>query len=121
MLHYWRDSDGPWVGESRRALTRAPRMLVDILQTLVSGVLVGAAYALMCVGLGLIFGVMRVVNFAQGEFVMLGMYAALFLATTLGSSGVVRSRARGRGRAAFSPARWCSSSRGCCIARWSDA
>jgi len=59
-------------------------MLIDILQTLVSGVLVGATYALMCVGLGLIFGVMRVVNFAQGEFVMLGMYAALFLATTFG-------------------------------------
>src|SRR6059058_1757624 len=56
----------------------------DIVQTLISGVLVGATYALMCVGLGLIFGVMRVVNFAQGEFVMLGMYAALFLATSMG-------------------------------------
>ena len=63
-------------------------MIVDILQTLVSGVLVGAAYALMCVGLGLIFGVMRVVNFAQGEFVMLGMYATLFAATTLGLQAV---------------------------------
>jgi branched-chain amino acid transport system permease protein len=64
-------------------------VIVDILQTLVSGILVGAAYALMCVGLGLIFGVMRVVNFAQGEFVMLGMYAALFVATTLGLQSFV--------------------------------
>jgi branched-chain amino acid transport system permease protein len=40
----------------------------------------GAVYGLMCVGLGLIFGVMRVINFAQGEFLMLGMYAALYLA-----------------------------------------
>lgn len=59
-------------------------MLIDVLQSLVSGILVGATYALMCTGLGLIFGVMRVVNFAQGEFVMLGMYAALFAAASLG-------------------------------------
>jgi branched-chain amino acid transport system permease protein len=34
----------------------------------------------MCVGLGIIFGAMRVINFAQGDFLMLGMYAALYLA-----------------------------------------
>src|ERR1700712_5267429 len=38
----------------------------------------------MCVGLGLIFGVMRVINFAQGDFMMLGMYAAFYLFTALG-------------------------------------
>jgi branched-chain amino acid transport system permease protein len=38
----------------------------------------------MCVGLALIFSVMRVINFAQGEFLMLGMYAALFAFTQLG-------------------------------------
>ena len=37
------------------------------LQTLMAGILVGAVYGLMCVGLGIIFGVMRVINFAQGE------------------------------------------------------
>ncbi len=58
--------------------------MTDVVQTLISGVLVGGAYALMCVGLGLVFGVMRVVNFAQGEFVMLGMYAAFFLVAMLG-------------------------------------
>mgnify|MGYP001026636562 CR=1 FL=1 len=62
--------------------------LVDFFQTLITGVLVGAPYALMCIGLGLIFGVMRVVNFAQGEFVMLGSYGAFFIATHLGVQAV---------------------------------
>ena len=38
----------------------------------------------MCVGLSLIFGVMRVINFAQGDFMMLGMYAAYYLFTLIG-------------------------------------
>src|SRR3972149_8588654 len=38
----------------------------------------------MCMGLGLIFGVMRVINFAQGDFLMLGMYFAFYLFTGLG-------------------------------------
>jgi branched-chain amino acid transport system permease protein len=54
------------------------------LQALTAGLLVGAVYGLMCLGLGLIFGVMRVVNFAQGEFLMLGMYATLYLVTGFG-------------------------------------
>ncbi len=68
-------------------------LLTDVLQTLISGVLVGATYALMCVGLGLIFGVMRVVNFAQGEFVMLGMYVALYLATGIGLQATLGAEA----------------------------
>src|SRR5260370_21581384 len=49
------------------------------LQALIAGVLIGAIYGLMCVGLGIIFGVMRVINFAQGEFLMLGMYFTFYL------------------------------------------
>jgi len=49
------------------------------LQALVAGILIGAIYGLMCVGLGIIFGVMRVINFAQGEFLMLGMYFTFYL------------------------------------------
>ncbi|MEX2147640.1 MAG: branched-chain amino acid ABC transporter permease [Candidatus Rokuibacteriota bacterium] len=45
-------------------------------QLIVSTLLLGAIYALIAVGLTLIFGVMRVVNFAHGEFLMLGMYLA---------------------------------------------
>jgi branched-chain amino acid transport system permease protein len=58
--------------------------LIDFLQALTAGILVGSAYALMCVGLGIIFGAMRVVNFAQGDFLMLGMYAAFYLTTGYG-------------------------------------
>ena len=54
------------------------------LQALAAGLLIGAVYGLMCVGLGLIFGVMRVINFAHGDFMMLGMYAAFYLFTTAG-------------------------------------
>lgn len=59
-------------------------VLENVLQALTAGLLVGSVYALMCVGLGLIFGVMRVINFAQGEFLMLGMYATLYAFTWLG-------------------------------------
>jgi branched-chain amino acid transport system permease protein len=61
-----------------------PWWLVDVLQALVAGLLVGGTYGLMCVGLGLIFGVMRVINFGQGDFMMLGMYAAYYLVTGFG-------------------------------------
>src|SRR2546426_12261134 len=56
----------------------------NILQALAAGMLVGSVYGLMCVGLGLIYGVMRVINFAQGDFLMLGMYATLYLFGWLG-------------------------------------
>jgi branched-chain amino acid transport system permease protein len=56
----------------------------NFLQALTAGLLVGSIYGLMCVGLGLIFGIMRVINFAQGEFLMLGMYLTLYLVTYLG-------------------------------------
>ena len=41
-------------------------------QLVFSGILIGGIYALMSIGLTLIFGVLRVVNFAHGEFLMLG-------------------------------------------------
>src|SRR5574341_2293546 len=50
-------------------------------QVLMSGLLTGGVYAIVGIGLSLIFGVMRVVNFAHGEFLALGMYAALLLFT----------------------------------------
>jgi branched-chain amino acid transport system permease protein len=67
------------------------QVLENILQALAAGLLVGAIYGLMCVGLALIFGIMRVINFAQGDFMMLGMYAGFYvvlgLMTQLGFSG----------------------------------
>ena len=64
----------------------------SFLQALTAGLLVGCIYGLMCLGLGLIFGVMRVINFAQGDFLMLGMYVTLYLAAALGGVGSVRAR-----------------------------
>src|SRR5499433_219708 len=60
---------------------------VDFFQAVTAGLLVGGTYGLMCVGLGIIFGVMRVVNFAQGDFMMLGMYVAYYLVTGFGVLG----------------------------------
>ena len=61
----------------------------SFLQALTAGLLVGCIYGLMCLGLGLIFGVMRVINFAQGDFLMLGMYVTLYLAAALGGIAVL--------------------------------
>ncbi len=53
--------------------------LQSIVQILASGLLMGLIYALIAVGLSLIFGLMDVVNFAHGEFLMLAMYASFGL------------------------------------------
>jgi branched-chain amino acid transport system permease protein len=54
------------------------------LNILLSGLLLGGIYALVSIGLNLIFGVVRIVNFAQGELVMLGMYATFFFFAKFG-------------------------------------
>src|SRR5262249_12010172 len=53
-------------------------------QQLILGVLIGALYGLAAAGLSLVFGVMRVLNVAHGELIMLGGYGAFWLATLLG-------------------------------------
>jgi branched-chain amino acid transport system permease protein len=63
----------------------ALQTLENVLQSLVAGLLIGSMYGLMCVGLTIIFGVMRVINFAQGEFMMLGMYFTYFCFAWLGA------------------------------------
>jgi len=52
---------------------------VIYVQLVVSGLLLGGVYALISIGLTLIFGVLRVVNFAHGEFLMVGMFTAYWL------------------------------------------
>jgi branched-chain amino acid transport system permease protein len=47
---------------------------VNVLQTIVDGIALGAVYALVAVGLALVFGVMRLINFAHGELITAGGY-----------------------------------------------
>ena len=54
-------------------------MLAIIGQMFISGILMGGIYALVSIGLTLIFGVMNVVNFAHGEFLMVSMYLTFWL------------------------------------------
>jgi branched-chain amino acid transport system permease protein len=54
-------------------------MLWSLLQAVLNGLLTGALYALIGMGMALIFGVMRIVNFAHGAFMMLGMYGTYVL------------------------------------------
>lgn len=58
--------------------------LDNFFQLLITGLLIGCIYGLMSAGLSLIFGIMRVINFAQGDLMMLGMYAAWYFFTVLG-------------------------------------
>ena len=64
-------------------------LVESFLQALTAGVLIGCLYGLMCCGLSLIFGIMKVINFAQGEFLMLGMYCAFYLMTSFGLQGLL--------------------------------
>jgi branched-chain amino acid transport system permease protein len=55
-----------------------------VLQGIINGILLGGIFVLMSVGLNLIFGVSRVINFAHGDFLMLGLYSAYWLFTLYG-------------------------------------
>lgn len=57
-----------------------------LIQLLVSGILLGGVYALTSIGLSLIFGVSKIINFAHGDFVVIGMYIAFIFYSSTGLS-----------------------------------
>ncbi len=59
-------------------------MSMTLVQVIAGGLLLGAVYALFSSGLTLIWGMMNVINFAHGDFVMLGMYVAFLVWTLMG-------------------------------------
>jgi branched-chain amino acid transport system permease protein len=59
-------------------------MSIVLVQVIVGGLLLGAVYALFSSGLTLVWGMMNIVNFAHGDFVMLGMYVAFVVWTLFG-------------------------------------
>jgi branched-chain amino acid transport system permease protein len=64
-------------------------MTGDVLTPLVMGIMLGGLYALIAMGLSMIFGVMRLINLAHGDFVILGSYIAYALVTFLGMDPIV--------------------------------
>jgi branched-subunit amino acid ABC-type transport system permease component len=63
---------------------------MNVLQTIFDGLALGALYALVAVGLALVFGVMRLINFAQGELITAGAYSSAsgWRCCRMSSSGV---------------------------------
>ncbi|WP_151447045.1 branched-chain amino acid ABC transporter permease [Lacisediminimonas profundi] len=59
-------------------------MASTLLQALLSGIAAGAVYGLIALGLSLQFGVMKIINFAHGSFLMMAMYVSFALGTKLG-------------------------------------
>ena len=53
-------------------------MLSAIFEQIVNGIVTGSVYAIVAVGMTMIFGVLRAINFAHGEYYMLGTFGAWF-------------------------------------------
>lgn len=64
-------------------------LLPVIYNALIVGIFIGSLYGLIAVGLSLVYGVMRVVNIAHGEFVMLGAFLTFFSWTLLGINPII--------------------------------
>ena len=64
---------------------------MSFLQAILDGLMLGGVYAVISIGLTLVFGVVSIVNFAQAEFLMLGMYVAYFVWRYLGLDPILGS------------------------------
>ena len=68
-----------------------------MVQAIISGILLGIIYGLIGMGMNIIYGVMRVVNFAHGEFMMLGAYLSFWLSQMYGINPLQSLSASGGG------------------------
>src|SRR5216683_6092481 len=71
-------------GSNRMAPASCSLSMLDWLDTIIQGVLLGGLYALFAAGLSLIFGIMRLVNLAHGDLIVLAAFAILAIAAWLG-------------------------------------
>ena len=71
---------------TRLTASRSGGLRCQIYQAIVDGILVGGVYALMAVGLTLIFGVLDIINIAQGVLVILGAYLSYALSVRICTS-----------------------------------
>ncbi|MBW2120088.1 MAG: branched-chain amino acid ABC transporter permease, partial [Deltaproteobacteria bacterium] len=55
-----------------------------LIQAIINGIFIGSVYGLIALGLTLIFGVMKIINFAHGSFLMIGMFATFFFTSLSG-------------------------------------
>lgn len=62
---------------------------MQLIQSIIDGILLGGVYGVIATGLSLVFGVLGIVNFAQAEFLMVGMYTAYFAWRLLGFDPMV--------------------------------
>ena len=62
---------------------------MEFVQAIIDGLLIGGVYAVISIGLTLVYGVMGIVNFAQAEFLMIGMFVAWFAWAWLGLDPVL--------------------------------
>src|SRR5919199_4560736 len=81
-------------GRSARASRSRPAerlhaRMTELAQAVVNGLQMGFLYALVAVGLTIIWGLMEMINFAHGEFLMLGMFGAWWLSSRLGLDPLV--------------------------------
>ena len=57
---------------------------MNVIQALLDGIMIGGVYAVLAIGLSLVFGIMHIINFSHAEFVMIGMFTAYFIWLFLG-------------------------------------
>ena len=87
-------------GSTRSRLSRGPESLDQLLQHGLNALMLGGTYALLGIGLTLIFGIMRVVNFTHGELYAFGAYMMYMLVMLTGANffvALVLAVALGRG------------------------